>query len=391
MPSRRRTRFLTATMLPFRSKSFRLFGAAILFVAVIRVPAAQTNPFGVTTDKDVGYPQVTPHYFFEKVDALEKNPWRYAAVGQFEVLTRCSDAATKRFVAELGRRVQVMKAVLPEKSVASFDAPIRVMLYLEDNTAEVEKWPVKTPFGLPFHLGPSADGKGLTVMVNLWPYERAGKSKPAENALVYTAAKVAHSFALGKMRTETGPWPWNPETAWLWNGLDNFCIELVYSSSKSVTFDWPPGAELSVFTPGRVLAKDELLPMESLFQGRFTTKPDPAIESVKKTQLGLFIRWGLLSDQALRREQFWKFAAHVRTHQITAALFQEYFGMSGPEIRKELGSYLRKDLPPIPAETLSKSAVASPDLPSSRAATAAEFERFKAAVNRAYDESRPRA
>ena len=325
-----------------------------------------------------GFPRTNNFHFFEKIDDLDTRPWRYGKIDNIEVLTRCSDEATKRFVSELQRRVQLMKSVLPVRTIASLDSPMRLFFYQQ------ESWKGKmmeNPNAIPT-LGDRKET--LTVVVNLWSYERSAGSMAADASLVFATSQVAHEFITVQLRSEMSPW--------LWSGLQHFILDLQFVSD-AVNFAWPPFVNdpgLRGYREGWAPAKDELLAMDVLFNEPPAIRSNVYLDGVREVQLGLFVRWALLADHQQHKDAFWGFVTRAHSEAVTESLFKECFGIGYAEVRAELGTYLEKGRAAIPLHAIAGSTFIPIKPPEFNDATAAEIERFRDPVNFAYDESVPR-
>jgi hypothetical protein len=350
--------------------------------------AVTLNPFEADATADEGYPHFVENHFFEKIDGLDTSPWRYAKIDNIEVLSRCPDETTSRFVSELRHRLQLMKPVGPERPIASLDCPMRLFLYQYE--AGWRDYPNK-PNGIPNLNG----GKEIiTLMVNLWSYEKLDKPRGDDAPMLRAADDVAHWFVhaqfLAQLWTE-------PFARWLDTGLENFYIDLQFPSD-SVNVAWPPTLRTrrgrrESFAQAGSWPKIELLPMEAVFNPKevvINPNEKPPIKDdpywlVWEGQLGLFMRWALLGDQQRRKEAFWKFAARARKEPNTEMLFQECFGTSYAKVQAELAGYLQEGRAATEFPTIVGSANSPRSTLELSDATAAEVERFKNSVNDAFD------
>jgi len=352
------------------------------------------NPFEADAQKNQGYPHFVENHLFEKIDGLDTRPWRYGKIDNIEVLSRCSDETTKRFVGELRHRLQLMKPVGPERPIASLDCPMRLFLYQQE-----EGWrSMRDAFNDPNVVPLLSGGKeSITLLVNLWGYEKLAKQRADDASLLLAIDNVARRFVNAQVlelfwqKTNTG--------VWLWRGLRNFYLDLRFASD-SVSVEWPPTLAVrgrnESFAQVRSWPKIDLLPMDAIFNPKPAIfnpnevphfKSDPYMEQVEEGQLGLFMRWALLGDHQRRKDAFWKFAARARKEPNTERMFEECFGTSYAKVQAELAGYLTEgraamELPPIVSSNIS-----SRDLSGLNDATAAEMERWKILVNETVDNS----
>jgi hypothetical protein len=343
------------------------------------------NPFQVDAQNDVGYPRFVENHFFEKIDGLDTRPWRYAKIDNIEVLSRCSDETTKRFVSELRHRLQLMKPVGPERPLASLDCPMHLFLYQQEESWRQTRDAFNNPNASPILSG----GKeAITLMVNLWGYENMAKSGANDASLLVVTDSAADLFVEGQLGLKL--WQEEANNSYWLLGLSYFYRDLRFASN-SVSFAWPPLSHdpkwMKTYAPGGSLPKIDLLPMAAIFNRTPAVMNDRYLDGVRVIQLGLFMRWALVSDHQRHQGAFWKFVARARAEPNTERLFQECFGMSYAKVQAELAGYLQEGRAVIELPPIAGSAMNSQNLMGLRDATAAEVERWKVFVNETIDNS----
>jgi hypothetical protein len=357
------------------------------------------NPFEIDALSDQGYPRTPDLHIFEKIDSLDTRAWRYARIDNIEVLSRCADQTTERFVDEVRSRLELMKSVHPEPAIASLDFPLRLFLFMQGNDElswnNMESVPAPIPVGAPY--GREAFSRyakdNVTLMVNLWNYEIPAKSKADETALRKAADEVVRAFVTAQLQGEAYASAKSRGEAqgrkefWLFTGLSNFYSDL-HTVTGSAHFGWPPSARYRGVLP--LTKKSELPSLEGFFA--FPDFPSLGDRGGERwlLQLGLFTRWALLGDHQAHQRAFWKFAVRSRTEPITETLFNECFEMSFSQVQAALADHVQTGWSEIGLSLVTTGSMSQLNLRNFSDATAPEIERFKNSVTEAYDETRPR-
>ena len=319
------------------------------------------------------FPSSGPLHFFDQIDALDMRAWRYSSVGQIEILTRCPDETTKRFVRELRIRLQMMKAIRPELPAVSLDRPLRLFLYTKNGPWEQQENRIV-----------AGTSDSVTLLVNLVNYELSPDGTAKDASMLQATGVAAQQFVLTQLWQfrSTAQTTEKPVPLWLWFALLPFYWDVRFTSD-AVGVAWPPTGtdtglkETLVGESWRTVA---LLPMGKIFD-----QPDQEQAGVRSLQLGLFVRWALLAEHQKHRDAFWKFASRAIAAPVTEAVFKECFGTTYAQVQAELTGDLAPGRATVAFPPITRAAFSWPSLLSFDDASAEEIARFKAAVDDVID------
>lgn len=262
-------------------------------------------------------------------------PWKYARVGEFEVLSLSPDYLTRDFVAALYRG----RLMLPGFIQAGWSRPVQVILF-DEKEADVkpiasipagERWSPGSR-GLAGISGVS-DDDSYVIYANLhglsfWPTMTIGYARACVNELA----------------------PAVP--AWLETGLvgergvySELSIKLDGSASELPLLAWRAEAETERLRRDRRYTPP-LVPLGELFGWR----PDPqaadggARDRRCEDESGLFVRWALYGrdDPVRDAEAFWRFAREACQAPVTEATFERHFHVNYAAALKRMGAYLHE-------------------------------------------------
>jgi hypothetical protein len=319
------------------------------------------------------FPSSKPLKFFDRIDALDMRSWRYARTGNIEVLSRCADETTKRFVRELRRRIQVMKAIRPEPPLASLDRPLRLFLFTQSGSWEQAENRVV------------AGGDNVVMLiVNLKNFESLTDAAAKDASMLQATGEAARQFVIAQLLNSRAVSlaAGKSSLRWLHVGLHRFYLNLRFEPD-AVGLQWPP----ILTDPGLKDALEHesgkkigLLPMAEIFD-----EPQREQSGLWALQLDLFIRWALLGDHQRRREGFWKFSTRALTGPVTETTFKECFGTTYASVQPELAGYLVPGRPAAEFPAIARSGLNWPSLLELDDAAAAEIGRFKTAVDDVMD------
>jgi hypothetical protein len=267
---------------------------------------------------------------------VEGMPWRYARLGDIEVLTRAREAQTRAFVAALIRG----RKLLPEFSIGGLRLPLHVVLVEETvrpianlprlvrEEASQQDWQNGYVRMQGFEVDSVIDGVHV-IAVNLSGIDEVWM------------VLVNHACQLVAVRQPASP-------AWFKRAIFGRCgvLRQVIGLPQSTTVQLPklswPDASIP---PGT-------FPPEASDLPRFEVMFDPTRQIGEATllaemrrfdfQAGLFARWSLFgpAKKGRNRNGFWAFAEMARRGQATEAVFRECYGMDWAGACDEMRAYL---------------------------------------------------
>ncbi len=304
-----------------------------------------------------------------------RNPWRYAAVSGYEVLSRASDEATAWDLDGLQHGIWIQDAVIPKEWLPRLPVPCTVII---DNTnlATVRKdQPHSQSLKFAAPPDPLAWGQ-LSGRVHdaVEPISSDGETF-AVNSNVYgveTTGVTYDSINLDRLLRATPPLP-----AWVIAGLlgreglfrEGFLItapswqELGTADAIALSHDNDSGGLLSeAHGPGTLwisLAETQRL-LQQLKQDKTTripllpladffaeTPPSGPGRPLWDSEAGLLLRWGLMGpghqDRVLS-QAFLSLVRRARREPVTEKLFADCFGFGYGAMEDKLEPFLRSAL-----------------------------------------------
>jgi len=350
---------------------FALTGGA--FTAQPPAAAAEPEP-EVTADKGAFLERTVelPRYVVSAI-RIDKNPWRYAAVPGFEILSRASDHDTSWVLhaLQLGRWTE--DKVLPADWRPRSPVPYTVII---DNTnlaavgrAELHADP------LTFNSPADAFAWGLPPQdVKVWTDRFAARDADtfALNVNVYDAE--LRGLGYGSISLERQERCAPPLPRWLMYGLEGKRFGLfrngfmpqnimaVFRVSGNTRLVGPGTLWISIEETKRlqkefkaakhkrkngelaVAATIPFIPLDRLF-----TEPPPEDETSAQweSEAALFVRWGLFDSQQkdpATRQAFVRFVERARRERVTEPMFTECFGRGYAAMERTLREYLTRVL-----------------------------------------------
>jgi hypothetical protein len=305
--------------------------------------------------------------FVVSATRIEKNPWRYASVPGFEVLSRASDNDTNWWLDALQRGQWFENAVMPEDWLPRSPVPYTVII---DNT-DLQAVRVGPLHSQPIEFHPPVDA--LTwgpyaekAIVWAGHFEAHDDDTFASNTNLYnvdTKNPAYASISLERLFRCAPPLP-----QWLLVGLLGLDFGIFRESFVPVIGqdgDFPrigggrgrlirkvvgPGTLWVSLDETQQLLKElkknkkmamAVPPLQDLF-----AEAPPADERLPlwKCEAALFARWGLMGpgheDPVLSRA-FLEFVRRARREPVTEQVFTDCFGFGYATMEVELGSFLK--------------------------------------------------
>jgi hypothetical protein len=291
---------------------------------------------------------------------IEKNPWRYATLPGFEVLSRASDEKTKWWLDALRRGLWVENSVLPRDWLPRSPVPDTVII---DDT-DLEAIPISQLRSQEIRLEAPDDALTwgrLSGKVHTWSdrFDSYDNDTYAINVDLYGVDTERAACVMGLRRVYHCA-PQLPR--WLFYGMMGPSCG-VFRESFMPFFESEPGALVrSAEGPGtlwvsldetqRLLAllkkdrkaKVAVPPLGTLFD---EAGPPDGSEALWESEAGLFVRWGLMGpgreDPALAHA-FSELVGRARRAPVTERVFAECFGFGYAAMEARLESFLREVL-----------------------------------------------
>ncbi|MFI5336414.1 MAG: hypothetical protein ACHQ5A_06500 [Opitutales bacterium] len=286
---------------------------------------------------------------------IEKNPWRYAALPGFEVLSRASDEETNWWLDALRRGVWLEDRVMPEDWLPPSPVPYTVII----DATNLEAIPAGQPHSNPILFRPADDALTwgrLAGHTRIWrdKSEAHDDDTAVSNTNVHEVSTVTPAYgtiSLERLFRHAPPLP-----GWLMAGLLAYDYGIVRESFM-VFLDkdglipraaGPGTLWVSLVETQRLLkllkkdphAKIALLPLRKLF----AEEPLPEERlPLWKSEAGLFVRWGLTGpghEDPVKSRAFRELVRRAQREPVTERMFTDCFGFGYAEMEKELEAFL---------------------------------------------------
>jgi hypothetical protein len=301
----------------------------VLFVALMVFSVASIAQTGTRADEVVELP---PLVVGEKVDPLK---WTYLALPEMEVISVCSEDATRGLVHRYLRLDELLLLLVPRHFQA--DASVRGTCILfndeigrikgQEVMAEIIGSGKRIRFAANLRLW-DVDAHALFIVMpkNVTPFDSMA-------TLHFTRERVTAQL---ESRAPTLP-PWFIAGTLGLYSTANFREESVTVNRA----DWLSTEE------GEALRRDSSRPRTLLAMEELLTRPrrvaedDPdELAQLWRAQCALFVRWAVAHEHGARKEALWKFAERSVHEPVTETLFRECFGLGFSDVRDRLSDYL---------------------------------------------------
>lgn len=305
--------------------------------------------------------------FVVSATRIEKNPWRYASVPGFEVLSRASDNDTNWWLDALQRGQWFENAMMPEDWLPRSPVPYTVIID-DTNLQAVRIGPMQSQ---PMEFHPPADALTwgqYAEKANVWAghFEAHDDDTFASNTNAYnvdTRNPAYASISLERLFRCTPPLP-----QWLITGLlgpdygifrESFMLMIDQGSGLSRIDIGQGGLIRKIVGPGTLwvsldetqrllkeLKKDKKMAMAvPPLQDLFAEAP-PVDESLAlwKCEAALFVRWGLMGpghEDPVLSHAFLELVRRARREPVTEQVFIDCFGFGYARMEEKLGSFLK--------------------------------------------------
>lgn len=275
-------------------------------------------------------------------------PWVYAESNGTEVLSLCSDAATRAFISILRGRNALLNDTLPAYLRGELAAPAYVILYDSEDTEVTRRGMLRRQYVLPETGAELSRRKPPDTPQTIWAQDR-------------DIAALSANLRFGPPHDETlsRRWPYSVTTAlrfllerqypqlppWLVEGLEGHLRECTWLDRDNAfelqVLSWvSPNSTRALLKGSKEPVK--LLPLATLFADGPGDHPRGADDtySTYEAEAALFVRWALEFNFREHREAFWRFAMRAADEPVTEDLFREHFGMSFAAAEDRLRAYV---------------------------------------------------
>lgn len=305
--------------------------------------------------------------FIVSATRIDKNPWRYASLPGFEVLSRASDEGTNWWLDALRRGLWLENKVMPKDWLPSSSIPYTVII--DDTnletvpTGELQSQPIK--FRSPTDALTWGD---LSDQAMVWTghFEAHDEDTFATNTNVYevdTGKPAYGSISLERLFRCTPPLP-----RWLVIGLLG-SNSGVYRASFMPVYDRESGfSRIDVnlgglarraVGPGTLwvsldetqrllqeLKKDKKARIAMPLLGELFAEKPPAAASLPlwESEAGLFVRWGLMGpghEDPVMSRAFLGLVRRARREPVTEQVFADCFGYGYAVMEGKLEAFLK--------------------------------------------------
>ena len=343
-------------------------GAALLAIAVVASlavpPPARANKESEAVAAAARERAVRMQRFIVSATRIDKNPWLYASLEGFEVLSRAPNKETSWMLDSLRRGLWLQNDVMPKDWLPVAPVPYTVVI---DDT-DMSTVQVGQLHSQPIKLEKPADAVA-------WGKWSADAMVWADRVPAYDGDTLAfntnvfgvdmRTFTYGSVSLERLSRCVPPLPRWLVAGLvgQDFGIfregfmpivsRGMFGSGWIHRADGPGTLWVSVDETNRLLkqlkedgASDKttpiaMLPLRELFD---EAQPAPARLPLWESEAALLVRWGLMgpgSDDPMTARGFLELAGHARVEPVTEKVFTECMGLGYAAMEARLGSFLR--------------------------------------------------
>lgn len=294
-----------------------------------------------------------PFLVEEKANAL---PWRYADVAGVEVLSSCSERLTRDLIANHHRLHTLLGELLPPELQLKTTEK-QTLLFVDSSHQPATSQEVVAQLALTSAeqdrladpAVPLDDGRlrrrppppRYTFLPNLRLWDRdSGALFAVVSEKEFDAKRVAlapdHVAYLLQNRLPALP-------AWFVSGVLTLQARAEFTADALAIerIDWPGASGAAALKRGAE-ARRAVLPLAEFFAGDLAAGDAGSDEALSlwQAQAALLVHWGLAGRGAPRRAALWQFVARAATEPVTAALFQECFGLDFAKAQEQLTAHL---------------------------------------------------
>lgn len=304
-------------------------------------------------------PVALPPFIVE--EATKGPPWRYAEAMGYEILSRCSDKATRKVVESHHQLHQLLADILPPSLQVQMTVPRALIVYddelqpaaskeviaklLRDTGPAVPAEEYAPTTGMRGFRPPPIPTRRYTFLPNLRLWDRDSMTIfmiVRDEAFNADTLQLTHDYVTFIVKSRLPALP-----LWFVSGFLALHREIKYEGNQlsAPPMEWIAETHtLALRREGKNVPP--VLPLDDFFAAR-TIPADPEapksdVDPLKawQAQAALFVRWGLDERAPGRRAAFWKFVEGSATHGVTELFFHDCFGIDFAAGREQLAAYL---------------------------------------------------
>jgi hypothetical protein len=283
-------------------------------------------------------------------------PWRYARLGELEILSCCPDPLTRALVANHLRLHALLAELVPPHLQLTLSGP-NTLLFVDAARQPPTSQEVVAHMALSAvdqqaldqASVPLDDGRlrrrapppRYTFLPNLRLWDRDAQTLFAvvdERQFQPNRVGLTPDYVAYILRQRLPALP-----PWFVSGVLALHARATFSEDALTLdrLDWPADASGAALL-GAPQANRALLPLADFFAGDLTATDTAAGEelSLWRTQAALLVHWGLAGRDAPRRPALWQFVARAATEPVTETLFRECFGLDFAAAHRALTAHL---------------------------------------------------
>ena len=332
-------------------------GYVLLFAAFVRVSCVAATGVAGSEDTANGEVFVLPPLVVSAL-RIDRNPWRYAKVEGFEILTRADNLETYEVLEALQRGEALEDHVIPPQWRAAPAVPYTVIV---DN-ADLPTVATGRTRTNPIQLDLPADALAWheyekSTRVTSVTFSAGDRDTFAINRNIYGHAVggLNGTVTLEKLVRSTPPLP-----GWLMVGLvgrnSGVFRESFFVNTEDASDVIGPGLlwvspsetkrllqEIGKYGPRTTV---QLLPLDELFT---EAPPPPAKLALWESEAALLVHWALFGPghAGPGYAALVALVERARSAPVTEAMFVECFGMTYRKMRAVLAAYLVQQLPAV--------------------------------------------
>lgn len=339
------------------------FGLVAALAVVPVVGAGQGDEIAVARSEQA----ILMENFVVSATRISRNPWRYASVPGFEILSRAPESDTNWWLRTQQRGRYLENFMLPKEWRC--EPPVPYTFIIDDTDLKsVPAGQVHLP-PVDYHSPLDALTWGpMSDTINLWidPFQANDADTFAENANLYgvdTMSPTIGTISRERLFRSAPPLP-----GWLIAGLlgrDCGIFRESFAPSMEDYYEIGHFGEVRAIGPGTLwVSLEETRRLIELFkkekadkrirfsvpslQWMFTEAPPRSKDlALWESEAALFVRWGLLGpgheDPATSRA-FIELVRRARSGPVNEQVFADCFGFGFAEMERRLGFFLRATL-----------------------------------------------
>jgi hypothetical protein len=312
------------------------------------------------------------------VEEAKGPPWRYAEGHGFEVLSRCSEATTRRVIETQVRLHQLLGEILPESLRLQLTLPRLLIIYDRDIPAAASREVIAKLLGTGPALPGAAPAKRYGILPNLrlWDRDELGMFMIARDNFDGRQLALTRDYLSYLLLNRLPVLP-----SWFAVGFMSMYHDIVFEPTelRLKPMGWISAAQMEELR-GDPKLNVVVTPLADILAGRMPQGGDASVARRWRAQTELFLRWALCADNHAHRGALWKFVERAAVEGARPEVFEECFGMDLLAAERAVAAYR-----PTAVETevhFRPQSLSRPTALPLRVATPAELARIKGSWER---------